>query len=80
MVGAKAHFKRTKKLLNKIIVNLLAGCYYKLHTVAGAQVKYFSNVKLRFNATKFVRQISLANHQFSQFFQFDLFMRKSDYF
>jgi len=80
MVGTEAHFKCLKKPLSKIEIYLLAGCYYKFNTVASAQIKYLGNVKLRFNTTKFVRQIFLANHQLSQFFQFNLFMRKSNYF
>src|SRR5271165_1217231 len=75
----KPHVQGFHKMHCKGFVYYLLCYHYKFNTVAGCEAENFGNTKLCFNFMKLICQVFLANYQFSQFLQFNLFMRKSYY-
>jgi len=71
--------QRLHKLTRKLLISSLRGHHHKLNAVTGGKVKYLGNTKLRFYFMQLLCQIFLADHQFPQFLQLDLLMRKSNY-
>lgn len=76
----KPDVHKTDKFPGKIFVNDLRSRHNKFYPVAGSQIKNFGNLKADLSFLQFNGQIFLTDHQFPQFFQFDLFVCKGNNF
>lgn len=80
MVGTDAHIQRMNKFSNEVVVDGVSCGHHKFDAVAGGNIKYLRNVEQYFYLLQLLRQVLLADHQFPQFLQLDLLVRKSNYF
>src|ERR1700744_6296797 len=79
VMAAYTNMKGINKFLGVCGIYHLLGYQHKLYAVTGGYVKDLVYTKLGFNLLKLITQIFLTDYQLPQFFQLNLFVRKSYY-